>query len=110
MTTASLVVKPHGGPAQFPRIHTQVWEVTCTATPGAVGIGADVLEAITVSGVTLNDAILFISSSADMASVGLSAYVSAANTVQILFTNNTAGAITPTAGATIKMLIVRPSF
>ena len=109
MTTASLNVRAHGGPDQWPRLHTNSTIVSCTATPGSVGIGVNVIELITVPGVALGDAVVFISSSADLASITLTAYVSAANTVAILFTNNTAGAITPTAGATIRMAIIRPS-
>jgi len=110
MSNTALVIKQAGGATQFQRIFSDMYEVKVQTTPGAITTGIDVLETVTVPGLALGDMCIGISSSADLASITLTAYVSAANTLVICFANNTAGTITPTASATIKAIVMRPNF
>ena len=110
MSNTALAYAENGGTSQFQRYNSDVFHISVQTTPGSVGAGVDVIETITVPGVSLGDMVVGISSSADLASITLTAYVSAANTVKIVFANNTGGSITPTAGATIRIMIIRPTW
>lgn len=110
MSSTALKINQIGSGSQFQGHISQTWQVSVQTTPGAITTGINAEEVITVPGVALGDMVVMISSSADLAAIVLYACVSAANTVDVLFANNTAGTITPTAGATIKMLIVRPAW
>lgn len=88
---------------------SQFWRVTETAiSPGAILDGDEAAVTITVTGVALGDIVLGVSLSVDVADLSVTAAVTAANTVDIMYSNNTGGTVTPTASHTAKVLIGRP--
>lgn len=66
-------------------------------TPGPILAGATVSTTVTVTGAVLGQEAAA-SFSHDLAGMWLFAYVSAANTVTVVFWNNTAGTLTPSSG------------
>lgn len=88
---------------------SQFWRVTETAiSPGAISDGDEAAVTITVTGVALGDMVIGLSLSVDAADLVVNAAVTAANTVDIVYANNTGGSVTPTASHTAKLLIGRP--
>lgn len=75
-------------------------------TPASVGANTTAEQTFTVTGLQVGD---FVAVSADVQNgVGIvGARVSAAHTLAIRFSNNTGGALTPTAGV-YTVLVVRP--
>lgn len=71
---------------------------SATWDPGAVSVGGEVSTAVTVNGAALGDFALA-SFSLDLAGLTLSAYVSAANTVTVVLSNLTSGAVNLSSGA-----------
>lgn len=70
-------------------------------TPGLIAAGAKAQMTITVAGAALGW-MCTASYSVDLAGLTISAYVSAANTVTVVLTNNTGGGVTPTAASTVR--------
>lgn len=70
-----------------------------TLTPGPLTASTTTPLAFTVAGVQLNDVIGVTFNGVQTLGVGIgNAYVSAVNTITIVFTNSTAGTPTPAAG------------
>lgn len=87
---------------------SHMWRVTeVTISTGAIGDGDEAAKTITVNGVALGDMVLGVSLSIDSADLTVTASVTAANTVDIVYANNTGGSVTP-ASHTAKLLIGRP--
>lgn len=82
--------------------------VSVTLSPAAVGANTTTEQTFTVPGVRSTDFLMAVSKPTSQAGLGIAnERVSAANTVAITFSNNTAGAITPTASETYQLLMAR---
>ena len=82
--------------------------ISVTLTPASVAINTTAEQTFTVNGILAGD---FVSCNKPTAQAGLGIVgcrVSAANTLAITFSNNTAGAITPTAAQVYLILVTRP--
>ena len=82
--------------------------ISVTLSPASVAINTTAEQTFTVNGLLAGD---FVSCNKPPAQAGLGIVgcrVSAANTLAITFSNNTAGAITPTAAQTYLVLVTRP--
>lgn len=90
--------------------NVQSMGVTSVAlTPSIVAANTTAEQTFTVPGVLASDVCMGVSKPSAQAGLGIvNARVSAANTVAITFSNNTASGITPTAAETYKFLLVRP--
>ena len=75
-------------------------------TPSAVAANTTAEQTFTVSGLAVNDTV-FVNKPTAQAGLGIvGARVSAANTLAITFSNNTAAGINPTAGETYSIATV----
>lgn len=84
------------------------WMIAPTLTPVAVAQNTTAEQAFTVPGLQVNDFVDVYSASAQTAGIGIvNNRVSAANTLQIGFSNSTAGSLTPVAGQYL-IVICRP--
>ena len=82
--------------------------ISVTLSPASVAINTTAEQTFTVNGLLAGD---FVSCNKPTAQAGLGIVgcrVSAANTLAITFSNNTAGAITPTAAQVYLILVTRP--
>jgi hypothetical protein len=82
--------------------------ISVTLSPASVAINTTAEQTFTVNGLLAGD---FVTCSKPTAQAGLGIVgcrVSAANTLAITFSNNTAGAITPTAAQVYLVLVSRP--
>lgn len=111
MAVTSTAVNDLGGPVQLPLLYSRVWQVSAVVAPAAVLTQSNGTDTVTVPGVALGDIVLAKSfaTAGSEALVSVTAYVSAANTVTLLYANNTAGTITIGTGV-VKLLIVRSTF
>lgn len=80
--------------------------VTATITPASISAGAATAFASTVNGVASGDHVS-VSGATGVAAYAVSAYVSAANTVQIVIHNPSGGALTP-SNSTYLLRVTRP--
>jgi hypothetical protein len=97
--------------AQFQQLFSDMWLVSATLDPASVAAEASGTDTITVPGVQLGDMVLGVSLGVTINSnLVVQAFVSAANTVTLMFTNNNvaAGAAIDVASATVRLLVVRP--
>ena len=90
MANATAVVSKRGR-EQFQGLFTDFWAVKATINADSLNTGANDTDTVTVPGVALGDIVLGVSLGVDLAGVQLTAYVSAANTVTVIFENITAG-------------------
>jgi hypothetical protein len=82
--------------------------ISVTLSPASVAINTTAEQTFTVNGLLAGD---FVTCNKPTAQAGLGIVgcrVSAANTLAITFSNNTAGAITPTAAQVYLILVTRP--
>ena len=82
--------------------------ISVTLSPASVAINTTAEQTFTVNGLLAGD---FVSCNKPTAQAGLGIVgcrVSAANTLAITFSNNTAASITPTAAQVYKILVSRP--
>jgi hypothetical protein len=78
-------------------------------SPALVAANTTAEQTFTVPGVIAGDVVSGVSKPTAQAGLGIvNARVSAANTVAITFSNNTGAGITPTAGETYLITLVRP--
>lgn len=89
------------------RVYDGVVAVTATWDPASVASKGSAIDTITVPGLALGDIVLGVSFSLDLAAILLGAYVSAANTLTVYLTNNTAGAVDLASG-TIRAVVAKP--
>ena len=111
MAVSNTVAQDLYGPGQLPIVYSRMWFVTATVDPASVATQVTGTDTITVAGVALGDHVLSkgFAVTGSEANMAITAYVSAANTVTILYSNNTAGAIDLASG-TVKLVIGRPAF
>lgn len=87
---------------------TQMRVYSQALTPAAVAANTTAEQTFTVTGVTTADKVLSINKPTAQAGLGIVGWrVSAANTVGITFSNNTAAGITPTAAETYQIITLR---
>jgi hypothetical protein len=82
--------------------------ISVTLTPAAIVLNTTAEQTFTVNGLLAGD---FVSCNKPTAQAGLGIVgcrVSAANTLAITFSNNTAASITPTAAQVYLILVTRP--
>jgi hypothetical protein len=108
MANATAVVSKRGR-EQFHGIFSDMWEVSATIDADSLTTGTNDADTIAVPGVALGDVVLGVSLGLDLAGMQLTAYVSAANTVTVIFNNVTGGTVNLGA-TTIKLLVARPGF
>ena len=78
-------------------------------SPAIVAANTTAEQTFTVPGVLASDVVVQVSKPSAQAGLGIvGTRVSAANTVGITFSNNTAAGITPTAAETYKLVLARP--
>lgn len=77
--------------------------------PASIASGAKLLTQITVTGALVGDFVLA-SYSLSLGGLGISGYVSAADTVQVTLENNTGGAVDLAAGTFYAVVVPRSSF
>ena len=80
--------------------------VTATITPASISAGAATAFASTVTGVAAGDHVS-VSGATGVAAYAVAAYVSAANTVQIVIHNPSGGSLTP-SNSTYLVRVTRP--
>lgn len=108
MANATAVTASRGR-EQFQGIFSDMWEVSATIDADSLSTGTNDTDTITVPGIALGDVVVGVSLGVSLAGMQVTAYVSAANTVTIVFNNITGGTVN-LASTTIKVLVARPSF
>lgn len=82
--------------------------ISVTLSPALVAVNTTAEQTFTVNGLQVGDHVI-VNKPTTQAGLGIvGSRVSAANTLAITFSNNTAGTITPTAGQVYKILVSRP--
>lgn len=82
--------------------------VRIALSPALVAANTTAEQTFSVTGLALKDYVC-VNKPTTQAGLGIvNSRVSAANTLAITFSNNTASGITPTAGETYQILVVRP--
>lgn len=109
MAVSGTVVQDLGGPGQMPSAYSRLWFVSAVVDPASVASGVTGTDTITVPGVALGDQVISFNLGVSEGNMTIRAYVSAANTVTLLYANNTAGAI-DLASSTAKLIVGRPAF
>jgi len=109
MANATSVVVVKDGREQFQGIFDKVVEVRATIDADSLTTGTNDIDTIAVPGVLLGDMVLGVSLGVDVAGMQVTAYVSAANVVTVVFNNITAGTVN-LGGTTIKVLVGRPGW
>lgn len=80
---------------------------TVTLSPAAVAANTTAEQAFTVAGVRADDMVIGVNKPTAQAGLGIvGARVSAENTVQITFSNNTGSSITPTASQSYSIAVL----
>lgn len=97
------------GPTSLPFGNVQISALLAVAlTPAQVAANTTAEQTFTVNGLIIGD-FVEVNKPTSQAGLGLANFrVSAANTLAITFSNNTAAGITPTAGESYQILVVRP--
>jgi hypothetical protein len=103
----AVVVKQ--GRQQFGSLFNEIFAVSCTLDPDSLADGAGTSDTVAVPGVALGDMVIAISCSVDLVDTTVTAYVQAANAVEIRIQNEGGGS-PDLASATWKLLIGRPGF
>lgn len=109
-TGSVTVTNPNGGTLSGTQIGLHsfaVGQVKATATwdPASIANGATATTTVTVSGAALGDFALA-SFSLSLSGLSLSAYISAANTVTVVLTNNSGAAVNLASG-TLAVLVFK---
>lgn len=108
MANATAVVSKRGR-EQFQGLFTDFWAVKATINADSLTTGTNDTDTVTVPGVALGDIVLGVSLGVDVAGMQVTAYVSAANTVTVVFNNITAGTVNLDS-TSIKFMVGRPVF
>lgn len=94
------------GRRQFQDLFNEMITASVSVNPASMGTGADSSTTATVTGAAVGDFVLAVPG-VDMQEISFNAYVSAANTVEIVFYNSGAGTV-DLAASNWKFLILRP--
>lgn len=97
------------GPTSLPFGNVQLLALLAVAlTPAQVAANTTAEQTFNVPGLQVGD-FVEVNKATTQAGLGLANFrVSAANTLAIAFSNNTAAGITPTAGESYQVLVARP--
>ena len=82
--------------------------ISVTLSPALVAINTTAEQTFTVNGLRVGDHVAVVKPTAQAGLGIVGSRVSAANTLAITFSNNTAGTITPTASQVYLVLVSRP--
>lgn len=89
-------------------VAAEIFSVQTVLSPAMVAINTTAEQTFTVPGLAVGDVVLAINKPTAQAGLFIGgARVSAANTLAIVFGNDTGGAITPTASQTYEVVILR---
>jgi hypothetical protein len=102
-------VTTNRGREQFHGIFSDMWEVRATIDVDSLLTGASDTDTVTVPGVALGDVVVGFSLGVSLAGIQATAYVSAANTVTLVF-QNTTGSTVNLGETTIRLVVARPGF
>jgi hypothetical protein len=94
------------GRRQWNDLWAEVITAGVAVNPASMTTGTDSSTTATVAGAAVGDAVIAIPG-VDMGEVSFNAYVSAANTVEIVFYNSAAGTV-DLASSTWKFIVLRP--
>jgi hypothetical protein len=94
---------------QFQGVFNELWTAKGTINFGEVADGDEAVDTIAVPGVKLGDMVIGVAAVLDVADLGLTAAVTAANEVTVQVWNNTGGAV-DLASAVFKVVVGRPNF
>lgn len=108
MAAATSVVVQQGR-RQWGGLFNEIWAVSFTLDPASLADGVGGTDTVAVPGVDLGDIVIGFSCGVDLVDTTVTAYVQAANAVEIRIQNES-GAAPDLGSATWKMLIGRPSF
>lgn len=87
---------------------SQVYVLGVALTPAAVAANTTAEQTFTVTGLLVGDFVK-VNKPTTQAGIGIAnARVSAANTLALAFSNNTAGSLTPTAAEVYQVCVLRP--
>lgn len=109
MAAASAVVISQGN-RQFQGAFSEMFFVSATLDAGSIADGAGATDTVAVPGVQLGDIVLGVSFGVDLVDMTVSAYVQAANAVEIRVQNESGAGPVDLASTTIKLVIARPAF
>lgn len=104
--TAVTVVK---GRMQFGGLFSEILQVKCTLNPDSLADAAGTSDTVAAVGVALGDMILGISCSLDLQDYTVTAYVQAADAIEIRIQNE-GGNTVDLGSATWKILVGRPNW
>ena len=109
MANATSVVVVKDGREQFQGVFDKVYEVRATIDVDSLSTGASDTDTVAVPGVALGDMVIGMSLGVSLAGIQATAYISAADTVTVVF-QNTTGSTVNLDSTTIKLVIGRPGF
>jgi hypothetical protein len=109
MADATGITVVQDGGQQFQGVYARTWTVRATINVDSLAAAASDTDNVTVPGVALGDMVSNISLGVSQAGVICTGYISAANTVTLVFTNTTAAPV-DLAATTVRLVVVRPSF
>ena len=90
-------------------LFSEMWAVSCTLDAGSLIDAAGETETVAVPGVALGDMVLGVSFGVDLQDITVTAYVQAANAVEIRVQNEGAATVN-LASTKVKLLIARPAW
>ena len=108
MAAASAVTVKQGR-QQFGSLFTEIFAVTATLDGASLADGVGATDTVAVPGVALGDVVIGFSFSLDNEDITNTAYIQAANAVEIRRQNEGAATV-DLASVTVKMLIGRPGW
>ena len=107
VVAATAVVKRHGNSSFGALFAEDMFTVSCTLDSDSLADNVSVSDTVAVPGVKLGDMVLGLSGNLDNEDITVTAYVQAADAVEIV-SQNTGGNTVDLGARTMRMLIVRP--
>lgn len=109
MAAASAVVSKVGR-EQFQGLFSEMFAVKATLDSGSVADGAGATDTVAVPGVAVGDMVIGVAFGVDLVDMTVTAYVQAANAVEIRVQNESGTGPVDLASTTIRLLIGRPAW
>lgn len=107
---AATAVSVARGTRQFQGAFSEMFFVSATLDAGSVADGAGETQTVAVPGVAIGDMVIGVSLGVDLVDMTVSAYVQAADAVEVRIQNESGAGPVDLASTTIKLVIVRPAF
>lgn len=107
---AASAVRVEQGSKMLQGVFSELWLVTATLDSGSVADGAGATDTVAVPGLALGDMVLGVSFGVDLVDMTVTAYVQAANALEIRVQNESGAGPVDLASTTIKVLIGRPAW